>query len=351
VSGRTAIGAPRERLIERALALIIEGELATNEAALHARVALNQWRNRSPKHAAALLEARHRWDALGGMTNDLRAHFDTPAANMAAASAASAESNRRPQRRKLLLSIAGLMATSLVAGRGVQWYWQQPVFHAAYNTRIAQMLNVTLVDGTGNAPGSQLDIAPQSVIDVTLYRQRRVVEMAHGEVRFEIAHDAHRPLQVRTRAAVIEVIGTVFTVRDRGGPVTVGVEQGHVRIRLYAREGVDPLPLEIIDLHRGELVEVKDGHAGAVQKTDTRALSAWREGWLVFDNMPLGEALATVNSYRTRPIVSASERVDALRLSGRFRANDSAGLVAVLPMTLPVTAVSRLDGSVELQAR
>jgi transmembrane sensor len=96
---------------------------------------------------------------------------------------------------------------------------------------------------------------------------------------------------------------------------------------------------------------VKDGHPWAVQKTDTRALSAWREGWLVFDNMPLGEALATVNSYRPRPIVSASERVDALRLSGRFRANDSAGLVAVLPTILPVTTVARPDGSVELQAR
>ena len=94
-----SISAPRERLIERALALIVEGELATSEAAQHARTALNQWRNRSPEHAAALLEARHRWDALGGMASDLRAHFDTPAANMAAASAAAAASTRRPQRR------------------------------------------------------------------------------------------------------------------------------------------------------------------------------------------------------------------------------------------------------------
>ncbi|RLJ38409.1 FecR family protein [Acidovorax sp. 106] len=343
-----AISAPRERLIERALALIVESELATNEAAQHARVALSQWRNTSPEHAAALLEARHRWDALGGMAGDLRAHFDTSAADRATAAAAP---NPRPQRRKLLLSIAGLLGGGLVAGRGVQWYWQQPVFHAAYSTRIAQMLNVTLVDGIGDAPGSRLDIAPQSAIDATLYRQHRVVEMARGEVRFEIAHDAQRPFQVHTRSALIEVIGTVFTVRDRCGPITVGVEQGHVRIRVYPREGAAPSPREVIDLHRGELVEVKDGHPGAVQKTDTRTLSAWREGWLVFDNMPLGEALATVNSYRPRPIVSASERVDALRLSGRFRANDSAGLVAVLPTILPVTTVARPDGSVELQAR
>lgn len=349
-----AMGAPRERLIERALALIVEGEIAPAEAAQNARMALNQWRNRSPEHAAALLEARHRWDMLGGMADDLRAHFDTPAAGMAAA-AAAATSARSPQRRKLLLSIAGLVGGGLVAGRGVQWYWQQPVFRSAYSTRTAQMLKVTLPDGTSaaDASGSHLDIAPQSAIEVTLYRRQRVVDMARGEVRFEVAHDAQRPFQVRTRGAVIEVVGTVFTVRDRGGPITVGVEQGHVRVQVRARQnaGASAPSAEVIDLHAGELVEVLDGHADAVRQSDTRALSAWRDGWLVFDNTPLSEALAAVNSYRIRPIVSADARIDALRLSGRFRTNDSVGLVEVLPTILPVTTVPHPDGSVELQAR
>lgn len=352
-----AVGAPRERLIERALALIVEGEIAApTDAAQRARMALNQWRNRSPEHAAALLEARHRWDMLGGIADDLRAHFDTPAAGMAAA-AAAATSARSPQRRKLLLSIAGLVGGGLVAGRGVQWYWQQPVFRSVYSTRTAQMLKVRLPDGVGAADasgnGSHLDIAPQSAVEVTLYRRQRVVDMARGEVRFEVAHDAQRPFLVRTRGAVIEVVGTVFTVRDRGGPITVGVEQGHVRVQVRPRQSADASAsvAETIDLRAGELVEVQDGHADAVRQSDTRALSAWRDGWLVFDNTPLSEALAAVNSYRVRPIVSADARIDALRLSGRFRTNDSVGLVEVLPTILPVTTVPNPDGSVELQAR
>lgn len=346
-----AMGVPRERLIERALALIVEGEVAPGEAAQNARAAMNQWRNRSPEHAAALLEARHRWDMLGGMAGDLRAHFDTPAAGMAAAAAAT--SARSPQRRKLLLSIVGLVGGGLVAGRGVQWYWQQPVFRSAYNTRTAQMLKVTLPDGAADASGSQLDIAPRSAIEVTLYRGQRIVDMARGEVRFEVAHDSQRPFRVRTRDAVIEVVGTVFTVRDRGGPVTVGVEQGHVRVQVRARQNAEAsIPSsEVIDLHAGELVEVLDGHADAVRQSDTRALSAWRDGWLVFDNTPLSEALAAVNSYRIRPIVSADARIDALRLSGRFRTNDSVGLVEVLPTILPMVADSHPDGSVELRKR
>ncbi|SFE57359.1 FecR family protein [Paracidovorax wautersii] len=355
-----AVGAPRERLIERALALIVEGEVAPGEAAQRARAAMNQWRSKSPEHAAALLEARHRWDALSGMADGLRAHFDEPEAAMSAH--ADPSSRRGPQRRKLLLSIAGLLGGGLVAGRGAQWYWQQPVFQAAYATRTSQMLKVTLPDGTSEtgeagSVGSLLDLAPQSEIEVTLYRQRRIARLARGEVRFEVAHDSRRPFLVHTREAVIEVVGTIFTVRDRGGPVTVGVERGHVRVRVrvqlrqpHAKRQADALS-EPIDLMRGDLLEIRDGQADAVRQADTAALSAWRDGWLVFENTPLADALAAVNSYRAQPIVATGQRTSAMRLSGRFRTNDSTGLIAALPSILPLSAIHRADGSVELQPR
>lgn len=342
--------APRERLIERALALIVEGEMAPGEAGGPARTALNHWRGKSAEHAAAVQEARQRWDALGGMANDLRAHFDEPEGALMA-QAAAASSAHRQQRRKMLFSVVALLGTGVVAGRGVQWYWQQPVFRSAYETRTAQMLKVTLADGRGDAPGSRLDMAPQSAIDVTLYRQRRIVDMARGEVRFEVSRDAQRPFEVRTRSAVIEVVGTAFTVRDRGGPITVGVEHGHVRVRVQPRLAPAERNAEVIDLRMGDLLEIQDGHAAAVRQTDTAALSAWRNGWLVFENTPLGDALAAVNSYRAQPIVTTNTRIDAMRLSGRFRTNDSDGLVAVLPTILPLSAVSRPDGSVALQMR
>lgn len=346
------MGAPRERLVERALALIVAGEMAPGDAAGQARTALSQWRGKSAEHAAAAQEARQRWDALGGMANDLRAHFNEPEGGlMAQAAAASASSAQRQQRRKMLFSVAALLGTGLVAGRGVQWYWHQPVFRSAYETRTARMLKVRLTDGLGGGAGSQLDLAPLSAIDVTLYRQRRFVDMARGEVRFEVAPNAQRPFEVRTRGATIEVVGTAFTVRDRGGPITVGVEHGHVRVRVAPRPRSPGTEAEVIDLRKGELLEIQDGHAAPVRQTDTAALSAWRSGWLVFENTPLGDALAAVNSYRAQPIVTTNTRIDAMRLSGRFRTNDSEGLVAALPTILPLTAVHRPDGSVTLLTR
>jgi transmembrane sensor len=288
------------------------------------------------------------------MANDLRAHFNEPEGGlMAQAAAASASSAQRQQRRKMLFSVAALLGTGLVAGRGVQWYWQQPVFRSAYETRTARMLKVRLTDGLGGGAGSQLDLAPLSAIDVTLYRQRRFVDMARGEVRFEVAPNAQRPFEVRTRGATIEVVGTAFTVRDRGGPITVGVEHGHVRVRVapHPHPRSPGTEAEVIDLRKGELLEIQDGHAAPVRQTDTAALSAWRSGWLVFENTPLGDALAAVNSYRAQPIVTTNTRIDAMRLSGRFRTNDSEGLVAALPTILPLTAVHRPDGSVTLLTR
>lgn len=108
----------------------------------------------------------------------------------------------------------------------------------------------------------------------------------------------------------------------------------------HAREGAEAPAVEIADLRGGELVEVRGGHAEAVRQADTQALSAWRDGWLVFDNTPLRDALAEINSYRSRPITSSDARTD-----------DSVGLVALLPRILPLTAVPQADGSVALQAR
>ncbi len=337
--------APRERLIEHAIALIVQADVAPEPAAQDARATLAQWRQRSGEHEAAAQEARRRWEAIGSAATELRAHFSDTAAG-----AASPGAGRMP--RRLLLSAAALLGTGLLAGRGVQWIWQQPVFTAAYATRTAQVLKVSLADGQDGAPGSRLDLSPRSAIDVALYRQRRSVRMAQGEIRFEVARDADRPFVVLARGARIEVVGTVFTVRDRGGPVTVGVERGHVRVQPLAASGAPrPDEGEAIDLHPGQLLTLQDGWAEPVRPVDPAQLSAWREGWLVFRNEPLRDALATVNAYRAQPITLADERVGDLRLSSRFRAGDSTALLAALPTILPLTVHARADGGVELRAR
>ncbi len=334
--------APSERMVEHALTLIVQSEIAPDPVADQARLTLGEWRGKSARHDAAAREAHLRWNLLGGMSGGLREQFQETALLADRAS----RSTQAVRRLKLLLSFAGLLGTGALAGRGAYWYWQQPIHTSAYATRNSQILKITLADGKLPLQASLVELAPQSAIAVTLYRQRRSVSMARGEVRFDVAPDPDRPFEVITREARIEVVGTVFTVRDRGGPVTVGVEHGHVRVRVLGRDAQDATgpAAATLDLLPGQIVDIRNGQA------DAATLSAWREGWLVFENTPLAEALATVNAYRTQPIKAADARVAALRLTGRFRANDSAGLLAVLPSILPLRVRPQAGGGVQLQA-
>lgn len=332
-----------EKLVEHALTLIVQREGASPASAERATAALREWRSASPAHEAAASEAQQRWDALGGLAPDLRDCFAEPDAATTAA--------RGRQRRNLVLSVAGLIGTGALAGKGFQWYWQQPLFAADFATATAQLRKVLLPDGPS---GSRLELSPQSRLAVRLYRQRREVDFAGGEARFEVAADAQRPFEVRTRDAVIRVIGTAFTIRDRGGPILIAVERGKVRVtvRPRPRDAVTTSSMDSeIELQAGEALTLRDGVPDPVRQVDAASLAAWREGWLVFDATPLGEALATINAYRQWPILSADPRVNALRLSGRFRANGSASLLDALPLTLPVIAQAHSDGTVTLHAR
>lgn len=329
--------APAEKLIEHALGLIVQSEVSPPRAARNALARLQQWVSASPEHAAAASEARRRWQMLDGMSEDLRGHFDAPAA-------------ASPGRRNLLLSIAAAVGTATLAGRLGWQYSHAPVFTAGYRTRPAEMLDLRLPDAQ---PGSQLALGGETEIGVTLYRQRRVVRLDGGELRCDVAHDSARPFQVMTRDARIEVVGTVFNLRDRAGALSVGVERGQVRVALRDQRpgaAADAYGAPI-DLLAGEVLDVRDGAALPARRGDASALAAWREGWLVFQDTPLREALATVNAYRPVPIVSTDPRVDALRLSGRFPLRDSAGLLATLPQVLPLRVRTRSDGSAELSLR
>jgi transmembrane sensor len=340
-------GIPGEQLVEQALTLIVQSEVAPGASADQARLTLDHWCGHSPAHEAAAREARRRWDALSGLSGELRTHFEAPAA---------ADAGQRRRRRQLLLSVAALAGLGVLGERGLQWQLRQPLFATSYTTPTAQVRQVVLPDGAGGAAGSLLDLGPQTAVDVVLHRQRRSVDLLRGEVRLAVSPDAERPFVVTTREARIEVVGTAFTVRDRGGPVTIGVEHGHVRVRVQRREAGAAASATMpagsaIDLRPGQVLSIRGGVSEPLQPADPTALSAWREGWLVFDNVPLGDALATINAYRARPIRSSDPRIDRLRLSGRFRSSDSAGLVAALPAILPLSTRTHPDGSVELRTR
>lgn len=330
---------PSERLIERALKLIVQIEVETPSKALIARDTLNAWRTRAPEHEAAVNEAQQRWAMLGGMSEQLRGHFEI---------SSDEKASKHRQNRRALLSLIAIGGTALIAGRTL-WDFYMPT---RYSTKTAELMTVQLADvGEYGSAGSILDLNALTSIQVMLRESRRSVRLEQGEIRCEVTRNPDRPFFVVTREGVVEVIGTVFSVSDRGGAVSVAVEHGHVRFTpTDSYQKSSGSPIAPIDLRDGEALSIQNGNVTIRQHIDIENIAAWREGWLVFDNTELSEALPAINAYRTTPIYTKDSQINELRVTGRFRARESATLLETLPQILPLQAQAKRDGSVELIA-
>jgi len=330
-----------EKRVDHALALIAKAATGAPDAASAACGQLADWRASSAENEAAWAEAMHRWEMLSALAVDLRRHDELMDA--------------RRLRRRMLLSLAVLCGSTALLGGVGAWYAYHPLFTQTYRTAVAELMQVDVPDGEGPV-GSRIDLNAQTSLTFNLYPGRRVAVLAEGEVHFRVAGDAGRAFLVETRAGVLEAIAAAFTVSDRGGPVGVSVEYGRVRV-LAPRNGLRfglrfwNRDKAALDLYGGDGVVLRDEQADTVQRVDAAAAAAWRDGWLVFDNTSLEDAIRAVNAYRREPIRVVDPATAALRLTGRFRARETQEFLKALPATLPLRAERHADGSVVLSRR
>lgn len=313
---RAAAPSPSRQLVEHALLLIGRMHKAGSEAAHAAGDELARWRDADPAHAAAAETAQALWDGTDG--SSLRDSVPLP----------PSQANIQRTRRRVagLLGVGGLVAALASGGH---WYWQQPVYQLALHTEQAQLVSRTLPDGT------QLDLAARTRATVTYYRDRREVRLDAGEVRFAVRRDTDKPFTVGTDWGRVRVLGTTFSVSAREGRMQVAVAEGRVAVWPAAVNGPPPMVLSA-----GEAVQVDAqglGARGTVQASD---VGAWRQGWLVFDNTLLPEAVARWNDYLRQPLrLGDSPSLQTLRLSGSFPLRDPQSFLDGLPDILPVRVV------------
>ncbi|RZJ24381.1 MAG: iron dicitrate transport regulator FecR, partial [Haliea sp.] len=235
-------------LVDAALELIARAEVSGDRAARNARASLQRWRMQSAQHESACQEAERRWSLLAQLAPGLRGQFGEPDAPLRPAGG----------QRRALLSFA--VAAGIVGA--VAWQWlpagDSVQFSRHYSTGRAELRQATLPDG------SRLHLNAETALGVTLYRQRRSVELASGEARFDVAHRPDVPFVVSTPSGTVEVIGTVFSVAERNGLLSVTVEQGRVRVRpgVAARGGAagsgSGAAPAAIDLRAGDMLAVRN---------------------------------------------------------------------------------------------
>lgn len=174
-----------------------------------------------------------------------------------------------------------------------------------YSTSIGITTAVPLSDG------SKITLNSNSAVRVGLTERQRVVELKQGEAYFEVASDPNRPFIVHAAGQQIVVLGTKFSVRRDGDEIRVIVTEGKVRAG-------------DVFLAAGSIARAHNSQIFVQQKSLPKVedLLSWREGYLMFDEISLGEAVAEFNRYNTRKFLIKDPAIANISVTGHFRSTN-----------------------------
>lgn len=324
----------REALTAEALASLAPAEAAAHFIARRAEgltpseeQLLTDWLARDEAHARAFESAERAWRNFDGAEGDeilnaMRAHALAP-----------------PQRRSglrwprfaagaALLAAACAALVVLVPGLN-PW---APVVGVEYASGRGEVREVQLADGSSMV----LDADSRAV--VRFADDGRTIELERGRALFDVAHDASRPFAVSAGGARVVALGTRFDVNLAADGLIVTLLDGRVRV---GEETLSP----------GQQYVARQGEAivrtiGAASENAV----AWREGLISFDDQPLSEAAAVMNRYSEEQILIADAAVNAIRVSGQFRAGETERFADTLAEMHDLRVVRR-ENRVELVRR
>lgn len=267
------------------------------------REAFEAWRAQSADHRAAFAEIC----ALWGELDALKPRF---VPNRVAAW------TRKPARARWTVAASLLLALIVIPMLATR---------PQYRSSIGEIRIVKLEDG------STVYLSSGSALDTDFGPDRRHLELLEGEAWFEVAHDSSRPFVVRAGNGTATALGTVYDVKNMDGKVQVTVVESRVEVD-YRSPGS---PNRKIVLAAGEQTTYTDDSAPSeVRAAGLEAVSSWRRGRLVFENKPLGEVVTELSRYHRGMIVITDKALKERPVSGVFRTDDPASVIAALENSL-----------------
>lgn len=311
------------------------------------RQALEQWLDSDPDNRARL-------SASCQFLTDLERQLPqlVPTGSTAAAVAVPARSGgelRARRRRRWAGLGAGALAAALACA--ALWWWRPsanppPAMAPAALTlapAATRVQRIALADGTR----AELNVGTELKID---YRDehQRTVRMDRGEAVFSVAKNPARPFVVETPGGRVRVTGTTFNVRlDAAHQLEVTVLEGAVEVT--PAPAVAPVTSAPLRLEPGDQVLIEDQRVAVKRFAPGAALDvvAWRENRVVFDGVPLGEAMRRFPAYGTRRFVVPSD-IAALRVGGRYNLDDLDGFLLGVASALALHVATDAEGVTHL---
>lgn len=136
----------------------------------------------------------------------------------------------------------------------------------------------------------------------------RLVELAQGEARFTVKHDAADPFTVIVGEQRLVDIGTVFNVVRTDRRLRVGVAEGAVRYEGAART---------VNLRAGDMLAADQQGEVDISRSPAVSIGSWATGRLIYDQAPLEQVAEDL--YRSIGI--------SLELPPRMRSRSFSGVI------------------------
>lgn len=282
---------------------------------------LQVWLRADPAHARAFAEIGTLWDELGLLPR--------PALR------ASSRRRRHSRWRWPALAASLLLACAL----SLVWRDLHDDELLSLATAAHELREVRLADG------SQVHLNRGTRLRVDLRGGRREVELLQGEAFFSVAHDSRRPFVVSAGEGAVRVLGTRFDVRRGEASLDVAVEQGRVELRAHAGDAPELLVAgdrATYDYRGGKLFRSRQG---------LDEVAGWRQGYLIFQQRPLGLLLDELAQYRQAPVTLLDPALAGRRISGSLDVGRPDDFLEALPSLLPVHVERREGGEVRISSR
>ncbi len=312
--------------------------------------ALQAWLAKSPAHRVAFLRMEAAWKetarlkTLAAGSTHARVpprgewarspYFATPIGHAPAVARRSAPRSRARRWPTVAAMAASLLVVAGIAGGLLWWRNAGHVEYGSWQTAVGGRQVVHLTDG------STATLASDSDLHAAFARHERNLDLVRGEAFFEVAHDRKRPFVVHANGYRVIAVGTRFDVRRSDDGVRVVVMRGVVRLQSSrdSAASTTDLPAGSIALVNHDNLVVRH-----VPLAEVAQYLSWRDGYVVFHDTPLADAIQEFNRYNNHKITIADPALDELRVGGNFRLDNSAAFVRLMQEVFPVRAEERGD--------
>lgn len=310
-----ALPTEAERLLDEACDWV--GKMHSGEFSPTDRQQLDDWRAADARHEQAWRKAMALWQSMEQLRGRKIPGAEPLLQERYPRTSTSSKPKPAPHsKRWLAAACCAMLAIGLTLAFPPQ-LWQ-----ADYITSKGEQKSIRLADG------SNVMLNTDSALAVHYDNAIRRIELLQGEAFFQVAKDADHPFVVTTDGREVRAIGTAFDVRRHNGYTDVELIEGIVEIQDARHHQHKRLQAGQTALIGADSIEIQ-------RSRPPESMAVWRDGFLQLDGLPLSEAVAQINRYRSGKVILLNDALANTRISGLFRLDELDQAVASLQSAVP----------------